>query len=125
MHKFKIRVYVEVTDRFGVVYHANYIKYFERARTEFLRQQGYSVETIYQSGYSLLVSKLDVKFLKAAKLDDELIIQTTIEKMKMSLVIFKQEILSLTGDLMTSANVKVVGLDKNNQLCNLTKIMSA
>ena len=48
-----------------------------------------------------------------------------IEKMKMSLVIFKQEILSLTGDLMTSANVKVVGLDKNNQLCNLTKIMSA
>jgi len=68
-----LRVYYEDTDVSGVVYHANYLRYFERARTEWLRTLGYSQERLrHEAGIAFTVSSLEVLFRSPARLDDEL-----------------------------------------------------
>lgn len=68
-----VRVYFEDTDAGGVVYHSRYLNFFERARTEMLRALGVSqTELREQHGYIWVVHEMNVKFRKAAKLDDEL-----------------------------------------------------
>ena len=119
-----IRVYLEDTDRFGLLYHANYIKYFERGRTEWLRMQGLSLESIYQDGYLLVVSKIEVDYLMPAHLDDELFIKTKMIKNKMSLAIFKQEIINYYGQVICKAKIRLVGMDREKKLCNISKILS-
>ncbi len=69
----KIRVYYEDTDAGGVVYHSNYLKFFERARTEFLRAKGiHQNELRDRHNLIWVVLDMQIRFRKAAKLDDEL-----------------------------------------------------
>lgn len=71
----RARVYWEDTDGGGVVYYANYLKFMERARTEWLRAQGHSQQEIAQQyGYVFAVREAHVNYLKPARLDDELLI---------------------------------------------------
>jgi acyl-CoA thioester hydrolase len=71
----RTRVYWEDTDGGGVVYYANYLKFMERARTEWLRSQGHSQQEIAQQyGYVFAVREAHVNYLKPARLDDELLI---------------------------------------------------
>lgn len=71
------KVHVEDTDFQGVVYHANYLKYFERARSEFLIEHEISQAQALQAQESFIVKKLDVEFFYPAVLDDNLIIYST------------------------------------------------
>jgi len=71
-------VYVEDTDFQGVVYHANYLKYFERARSEFLREHKISQTKALQTNESFIVKKLDLEFHHPAVLDDTLIISSIV-----------------------------------------------
>jgi acyl-CoA thioester hydrolase len=72
---YPVRVYYEDTDAGGVVYHANYLKFAERARTEMLRALGIEQERLRQeSGVSLVVRRMTVDFLAPARLDDELVV---------------------------------------------------
>jgi acyl-CoA thioester hydrolase len=71
----KLRVYWEDTDAGGVVFYANYLKFFERARTEWLRSFGVAQQTLRdETGGMFVVSEATVKYLRPARLDDELII---------------------------------------------------
>ncbi|MDA7796829.1 YbgC/FadM family acyl-CoA thioesterase [Gammaproteobacteria bacterium] len=70
-------VYVEDTDFQGVVYHANYLKYFERARSEFLKEHEISQTKALQANESFIVKKLDLEFYYPALLDDTLIVSST------------------------------------------------
>ena len=125
MSNYKTRVYLEDTDRFGLVYHANYIKYFERGRTEWLREQGVSLEDVFQSGYKILVAKIDVEFLSPAHLDYQLNVQTELSKMKMSIADFSQKLVQdSTNRLIAKANVRLVALDSNDELCHISKIIN-
>ncbi len=72
-----VRIYYEDTDAGGVVYHANYIKYFERARTEYFRSHGFFVAELASNGFVFPVVKLVIDF-KAPALHDDLLSVTTI-----------------------------------------------
>ena len=78
-HHFDLRVYWEDTDAGGVVFFVNYLKFFERARTEWLRELGVSQETWRVSGSAFVVSNLQIRYLLPARLDDCLRITTRVE----------------------------------------------
>lgn len=74
-----VRVYWEDTDAGGVVYYANYLKFFERSRTEWLRTKGIGQQALlHASGGMFVVSSADVRYLKSALLDDELLVTTSL-----------------------------------------------
>lgn len=88
-----VRIYWEDTDAGGIVYHSNYLRYMERARTEMLRSLGFSQQQMKESGEALIVvSKLEITYRRPAKLDDLLTVQTRIASLKHASVIFEQTI---------------------------------
>ena len=76
----QIRVRYAETDRMGLLHHANYLVYFEQARTELLRAQGRSYKDIEDEGFYLVISKLEVKYRLPAHYDDVLTIRTTVTR---------------------------------------------
>ena len=108
-----LRVYWEDTDGGGVVYHARYLNFFERARTELLRARGIDqTELKEKHGFIWVVTEMDVKFRKAAKLDDELIVSADFRWMKGVRQGFHQEITRKdNGELVASAEVTAVMLN--------------
>ena len=90
--RWKIRVYYEDTDAGGVVFYANYLKFFERARTEWLRALGVGQHTLAVSERVIFIVKSTaVDYLAPAQLDDELILTVRIEKLGRASVSFMQE----------------------------------
>ena len=88
-----IRVYYEDTDAAGVVYHSNYLKFMERARTEWLRAIGFSQNTMRRENNAIIViSELDMKFIKPAKLDDLLDVKSTLVRTTGASFLFDQTI---------------------------------
>lgn len=74
-----VRVYWEDTDAGGIVYYANYLKFFERARTEWLRKRGINQQALReQTGGLFVVQEAQVRYIKSARLDDELLILTSL-----------------------------------------------
>ena len=77
--RFPVRVYWEDTDAGGVVFYANYLKFFERARTEWLRSLGFSQESMRaRDGVMFVVSETRVRYLRPARLDDALDVTVTV-----------------------------------------------
>ncbi|MDC0609568.1 tol-pal system-associated acyl-CoA thioesterase [Vibrio sp.] len=102
-----IRVYYEDTDAGGVVYHSNYLNYFERARTEMLRSEGISQQVLLEQNIGFVVRSLTIDYVKAAVLDDELTIKTHISEMKKVSLTFCQELVNDAGEVLCKAIVKV------------------
>ncbi|MSP82816.1 MAG: tol-pal system-associated acyl-CoA thioesterase [Alphaproteobacteria bacterium] len=76
-HRFAMRVYYEDTDAAGIVYYANYLRFAERARTELLRQAGYDHTNLAADhGAAFAVRRCVIDYLKPARLDDELVVET-------------------------------------------------
>lgn len=71
--RLSVRVYIEDTDAGGIVYYVNYLKYFERARTELMRSLGFAKPARPGDGYLFVVNTLQVDYLRSAELDDELL----------------------------------------------------
>jgi acyl-CoA thioester hydrolase len=72
-----VRVYWEDTDAGGIVFYANYLKFFERSRTEWLRAKGISQHALRETtGGMFVVGQADVRYIKSARLDDELLVTT-------------------------------------------------
>jgi len=90
-----VRVYWEDTDAGGIVFYANYLKFFERARTEWLRSLGVAQrEMVELTGGMFVVSETKVRYLRPARLDDELIVTASlIEKGRASMTIAQQALL--------------------------------
>jgi len=87
-----VRVYYEDTDAGGVVFYATYLKFFERARTEWLRALGYSQEALAQSrGLIFVVRSTSVDYLAPARLDDELKLTVVVEQFRNASMTFVQE----------------------------------
>ncbi len=72
----ELRVYYEDTDAAGVVYHANYLKFFERARTEYFRRHGFMVAELAAAGYVFPVVRMEIDFTSPARHDDLLVVTT-------------------------------------------------
>ena len=89
----KVRVYYEDTDSGGVVYYANYLKFMERARTEFLRSLGFEQDQLKQEqGIIFAVHSLSARYKKPAVFNDELIVNTKITALGKASLTFQQSI---------------------------------
>ncbi len=110
-----LRVYYEDTDASGVVYHATYLKFFERARTESLRSLGFTLGTLLQEHQTIFVVRaLETEFLHSARLDQLLQVETTVEKVQHASIYYLQEIFDdATRKLVCRARVQIVCLDPN------------
>ena len=91
-----VRVYWEDTDAGGVVFYANYLKFFERSRTEWLRARGINQQALREAtGGMFVVGDAHVRYLKSAKLDDELLVTTSLmEAGRASMTIHQQALLT-------------------------------
>jgi acyl-CoA thioester hydrolase len=106
-----VRIYYEDTDAGGIVFYANYLKFFERARTEWLRAAGIGQqEMLERQGTVFVVKNVSLDYHAPARLDDELTLTLTVEKLGRASVQFAQQAWRGT-QLLTSARVKVGCVD--------------
>ena len=94
MFSWPVRVYYEDTDFGGVVYYANYLRFFERARTEWLRRLGIDHQSLARdAGLQFVVRRAEIDFLRGARLDDQLEITVEIAERKRTYLMLKQRAL--------------------------------
>ena len=104
---YKIRVYWEDTDAGGVVYYANYLKFMERARTEWLRSLGYEQQVLREShGVVFVVRRVEIDYLAPARLDDLLTVTTDLADTTRTCLTVAQDIAA--DNLLTRARVQIV-----------------
>ncbi len=82
LHVIKIKIYYEDTDAGGVVYHANYLKYLERARTEFLNNLGINIAEYHRKGILFVVSHIDISYKRPASLGDVIDVYSEIYELR-------------------------------------------
>lgn len=105
-----VRVYYEDTDAAGVVYYANYLKFFERARTEWLRAHGFEQDLMRaEHGVVFVVSKLQVNYLRPAKFNDQLRVSCVLQQCSVASMDFQQVVERTSDHLpLSEAAVKIV-----------------
>ena len=109
-----IRVYIEDTDAGGIVFHAKYLHYMERARTEWVRSCGVGLRAGLADNISYVVQRLDIHYAVAAKLDDELLVTAEPVAFGRVWMDFRQRVMRATDrKLLSDSNVRVacVALD--------------
>lgn len=108
-HDFPVRIYYEDTDFSGNVYHASYLKFFERGRTEFLRQLGIVHSALAEEGLAFAVRHMEIDFIAAAKIDDQLLVRTTVEAISGARLTLGQTILR-ESTIIIAARVVVASI---------------
>ncbi len=110
--RWAVRVYWEDTDAGGVVYHAGYVRFLERARTEWMRALGIDQSALRQStGLAFMVRDMQIDFLKPALLDDELSVTVEVKERRAASILFTQTITNLDGSCLIRAQVRVACVD--------------
>jgi acyl-CoA thioester hydrolase len=111
-----VRVYYEDTDAGGVVYYANYLKFFERCRTEWLRALGIDQSELGRSqGLQFVVTEIEAKYLSPARLDDELAIEAQVAHLGRCSLVFQQRA-KRAGQVLAQARVKVACVDLKTRM---------
>jgi acyl-CoA thioester hydrolase len=107
-HILKIRIYYEDTDCGNVVYYANYLKYCERARTEFLESKGVGMKQLIDDNVFFVVAEASLKYLSPGRYGDILAIETIVDRVGPASISFKHEIRrDATGERLVQAAVKL------------------
>lgn len=111
-HLLPVRVYYEDTDFTGLVYHANYLRFFERGRSDFLRlvSSGHAELLDRDDPTAFVVTRMDIRFLAAARIDDALIVRTRYEAVKGPRLIIRQAILR-ADQALCEADVEAACID--------------
>lgn len=110
-----LRVYYEDTDAAGVVYYANYLRFCERARTEWLRQLGFAQQALLdEAGIAFVVRSVQADYLRPARLDDALHVFTRVEQLRRASILFRQDI-ERGGETLFTATVLVACIDWQRQ----------
>lgn len=114
VHRYPIRVYFEDTDAGGMAYHANYLRWAERARTESLRAIGLPHQAMIERHNSLLVvRRIEVEYWRPARLDDLVTVETTVLKVTGAQVVLDQTVrMDQTGDRLAGLKVGLVSVDQ-------------
>jgi len=111
LFRWPVRVYYEDTDAGGVVYHAQYVAFFERARTELLRHLGFHQQRLLQDNIAFVVRRITVDYLMPARFDDLLMSETEITLMRGASLTFAQRLLDSQGNLLSHADVLIACVD--------------
>lgn len=114
-HHFALTVYFEDTDTAGVVYYANYLKFMERARSDMIRAVGVDQnEVLRRGGGAYYVARADIRYVRPARLGDELLVLSTVEQVRAASVQIHQRVMR-SGELLTDARVTAAFLDANGR----------
>lgn len=99
-----IRVYYEDTDAAGIVYHANYLRFMERARTEWLRALGFEQDALAREhGVVFVITASTLAFKRAARFNDELVVRSRLERLRGASIVFEQTITDHCGSTLCCA----------------------
>jgi acyl-CoA thioester hydrolase len=111
-HRLPVRVYYEDTDFTGVVYHANYVRYFERGRSDFLRLAGVSHTELLErhDPAAFVITRMAVEFKRAARIDDALLVRTTYDTVRGPRLFVTQRI-TRGEELIATADVHAACID--------------
>lgn len=110
-HFMQVRVYYEDTDAGGIVYYANYLKFLERARTEWLRDLGIEQCTLLEQSIGFVVKRVEMDNIAPAKFNDLLCIRSELVELKRASMIFKQTINNSNDNILVRAQIRVVCVD--------------
>ncbi|WP_394971517.1 acyl-CoA thioesterase [uncultured Croceitalea sp.] len=111
-HKLSFRVRYGETDQMGIVYYGNYAQYLEMGRVEWLRDLGVTYKSMEGNGIQLPVLNLQIKYIKSAKYDDLITVETILKKRPLVKIEFDYKIYNATGDLLAEANTVLAFMDK-------------
>lgn len=117
-HQFRVRVYYEDTDLAGVVYYANYLKFIERGRSEWVREMGVDQVAMKSDGIVFAVRRVEADYFMPAMYDDELIIETRVEKLTGARLVVRQGVIR-GADLLFEALVTIVAIDQSGKPARL------
>ena len=118
-HCFEVRVYYEDTDFSGAVYHAAYLHFFERGRTEFLRAEGIHHSELAKDGVAFAVRSMQIEFPRTARIDDLLVVDTAVVEVSGARLMLDQSI-ERGDELIARARVVVVAV-KDGRAARLPK----
>jgi acyl-CoA thioester hydrolase len=104
---YSLRVYYEDTDAGGIVYYANYLKFFERARTEWFRELGINQTKFLEQNIGFVVRRVEMDNIASATLDDLLNVNSTITMLKRASFVFYQQITNQAQEVICTATVRV------------------
>lgn len=125
MHQHSIRVYAEDVDYMGIVYHANYLCYLERARTELLRHSNWMLSDLIKMDVLFAIKELVIKYIYPAKLDDLLTVTTQIKELKACSFVFEQTAINQNGTVVCEAKIQVVCVNGKLKPKRLPDLMGA
>lgn len=117
-HKLSFRVRYGETDQMGIVYHGNYAQYLEMGRVEWLRDLGVTYKSMEDNGIQLPVINLQIKYLKSAKYDDLITVETILKKQPLVKIEFDYKIYNETKELLVEANTVLafMSVEKNKPI---------
>jgi acyl-CoA thioester hydrolase len=110
MYTLPVRIYWEDTDAGGVVYHARYVAFLERARSEWMRANGHGQASLQQSGVVFAVRAMTLDFLAPARLDDALDVTCELAECRRASLVFRQQV-RRDGERLLEATVRIAALD--------------
>jgi acyl-CoA thioester hydrolase len=112
----QIRVRYAETDRMGLLHHANYLVYFEQARTELLRQMGKTYRDLEDAGYYLVVAKVEVRYKRPAHYDDVLTVRATVTRASPVRLEHKYEVVGPDGHLCCEGHTTLACVDAEGKI---------
>ena len=122
----EIKIYYEDTDCGGVVYYANYLKYFERARTEYLEVRGQSIAALMEQGTAFVVVHAEANYHSPAQYGDTLVIETTVAESGAASFRFQHVIREKTsGRLIVTGSARLASTDGHGKVKRLDKAIVA
>lgn len=123
LHRFAIRVYYEDTDMAGIVYYANYLKYIERARSDWVREVGVDQNALREGeGLVFAVRRVEADYLLPAKFDDVLEATTATVQVTGARMVLEQQVLR-DGEVLFSAQVTLVVINEAGHAARLPAII--
>ena len=120
----QIRVYYEDTDCGGVVYYANYLKYFERARTEYLEMRGYSVAALMKQGIVFVVVHAEVDYCSPGRYGETLVVETDVGNVTRATLTFSHIMREkVSGRVVVKGSARLAATDGNGKVTRLDGAM--
>jgi acyl-CoA thioester hydrolase len=125
IHSLPIRIYYEDTDFSGVVYHASYLRFLERGRTEWLRELGVHQSALHgnEDALAFAVRRMTIDWLKPAKMDDMITVETKITQIRGASLVLYQRI--VMGEIALLTAEVLVALVQNGKPARLTQALQA
>ena len=117
-HRFPVRVYYEDTDLAGIVYYANYLKFIERARSEWVKELGIDQVQMKADGLVFAVRRVEADYLSPAKFDDDLVVETTMEPGSGARLVVRQDV-KRDGAMLFSALVTIICMTTEGTVARL------